>query len=144
MRGVKFNCGKTLLTGKDRVFYYVISNGITRVSWNEIHTPENIRTVTKVNQYGKAERVIMEYALDAIPEPKCRYRLLALVRSLVIPNATIEILFEPFNNSGPTYNNGVWRNNKSARSYLKEIERLYNVLSIHDHKITVKKNNVIR
>ena len=144
MRGVRFTCGKTLFKGVDREYYYVISNGITRVSWNEIPTPGNVRTVTKIKRYGLAEKAILEYALDAIPEPACRYRLLSLVRSLVTPNATIEILFEPFNDSTPTYKDGVWRNNKPARSYIKEIEKLYKVLNIHDHKITVKKNNVIR
>ena len=136
MRGIRFDCGKTFITGKKRELYYVVSNGITRVSWAEIHTPENIEVVSKVKRLGKAERASVEYALDSIPERRCRVRLLRMVWGLITPQSEIEILFENVSSSGATYKGGVWRNNKPPKYYLPEIKDAFHITSIHDLKIT--------
>ena len=138
MRGVRFDCGKTFLTGKKRELYYVVSNGITQVSWAEIHTPENIEVISKVKQLGKAEKASVEYALDSIPERRCRIRLLRMVWGLITPQSEIDILFENVRSVGPTYKDGVWRNNKPSEYYLSEIKDAFNITSVHDLKITAK------
>jgi hypothetical protein len=138
VRGVRFDCGKTFLTGKKRELYYVVSNGITQVSWAEIHTPENIEVISKVKQLGKAEKASVEYALDSIPERRCRIRLLRMVWGLITPQSEIDILFENVRGVGPTYKDGVWRNNKPSEYYLSEIKDAFNITSVHDLKITAK------
>ena len=139
MRGIRFDCGKTFLTGKKRELYYVISNGIPRLSWEKIHTPKNVQVVAKVKQLGKAEAATLEYVLDSVPERTCRIRLLRLVWGLISPQSEIEILFEKVADYGsPTYKDGVWKNNQPSRYYLPEIKEAFQIISVHDFKITAK------
>lgn len=128
MRGIKFECRK-------RELLYVISNGITKTSWKETYTPQNMEVIKTIRKYGGADTATISYALDSIPEYRDRVSLLQLVWSMVIFEAPITIEFE----SARRKSQGVWRNNKPAEWYVPEISQIFDIVSIDNNKIKAKR-----
>ncbi|PCH79358.1 MAG: hypothetical protein COC02_08645, partial [Rhodospirillaceae bacterium] len=125
MRGVKFECRK-------RELFYVISNGITKNSWKDTYTPQNMEVIKTIRKYGGADSATILFALDSIPDSRDRASLLQLVWSMVIFEAPISIEFESAREKS---SQGIWRNNKPAEWYVPEISQIFDIVSINNNKI---------
>jgi len=121
---------------RKRELLYVISNGITKTSWKDTYTPQNMEVIKTIRKYGGADSATIKYALDSIPEYRDRVSLLQLVWSMVIFEAPINIEFE---SARQKVSKGVWRNNKSAEWYVREISQIFDIVSINNNKIKAKR-----
>ena len=124
--------------GKD--YFYVVANGITKLSWKDIHTPSNRKVIKKAQKVG-AESVVIEYALDAIPSRRNRRTLLRASHDLLDLEGDVTILCNEGNGSGIGAMTGrQWQNNRPLSYYLPEIGEFFKVVSITQNKITGIKN----
>ena len=139
MRGVVFRC-KGLIKSFDKEYFYVISNGITRLEWSNIHTPSNIKVINKVKKKG-ADSVSFMYALDAIPSKRNRRALIRACYRVMTYGGDIEFLGNRGNCSGIGEMKGVqWQNNNAILYYLPEIKQYFSVVSVGANKITAIKD----
>lgn len=129
VRGIVFTC-----LGKD--YIYVVANGITKLSWVDIHTPANRKVIKKAQKVG-AESVVIEYALDAIPSRRNRRQLLRASHVGLDYGASITIFCNKGNGSGIGAMRGKqWQNNRPLSYYLPEIGEFFKVVSISHNKLT--------
>ena len=129
VRGIVFTC-----LGKD--YIYVVANGITKLSWKDIHTPSNRKVIKKAQKVG-AESVVIEYALDAIPSRRNRRTLLRASHSGLDYGGEVTILCDEGDGSGVGAMSGrQWQNNRPLSYYLPEIGEFFKVVSITQNKIT--------
>ena len=129
VRGIVFTC-----LGKD--YIYVVANGITKLSWVDIHTPSNRKVIKKAQKVG-AESVVIKYALDAIPSRRNRRQLLRASNVGLDYGASITILCDDGDCSGIGAMRGKqWQNNRPLSYYLPEIGEFFTVVSISQNKLT--------
>ena len=139
MRGVVFRC-KGLIKPLDKEYFYVISNGLTRLEWSNIHTPSNIQVINKVKKKG-ADSVSFKYALDAIPSQRNRRALIQACYRVMLYGGDIEFLGNRGNGSGIGEMKGVqWQNNNPISYYLPEIKTYFTVVSVNPNRITAIKD----
>ena len=120
--------------GKD--YIYVVANGITKLSWVDIHTPANRKVIKKAQKVG-AESVVIKYALDAIPSRRNRRQLLRASNVGLDYGASITILCDDGDCSGIGAMRGKqWQNNRPLSYYLPEIGEFFTVVSISQNKLT--------
>ena len=129
VRGIVFTC-----LGKD--YIYVVANGITKLSWVDIHTPANRKVIKKAQKVG-AESVVIKYALDAIPSRRNRRQLLRASNVGLDYGASITILCDEGDGSGIGAMRGKqWQNNRPLSYYLPEIGEFFTVVSISQNQLT--------
>jgi len=135
MRGVVFRC-KGLIKSLDKEYFYVISNGLTRLEWSNIHTPSNVEVISKVKKKG-AYSISFKYALDAIPSQRNRRALIRACYRVMIYGGDIEFLSNQGNGSGIGVMKGVqWQNNNPISYYLPEIKSYFTVVNVNPNRIT--------
>ena len=129
VRGIVFTC-----LGKD--YIYVVANGITKLSWRDIHTPANRKVIKKTQKVG-AESVVLKYALDAMPSRRNRRTLLRASHSGLDHGGEVTILCDEGDGSGIGAMRGrQWQNNRPLSYYLPEIGEFFKVVSLTQNKIT--------
>tara|TARA_R100001530_G_scaffold34109_2_gene26656 strand:- start:17 stop:436 length:420 start_codon:yes stop_codon:yes gene_type:complete len=139
MRGIVFRC-KGFVKSLDKEYFYVISNGITRLEWSNIHTPANVKVINLVKKKG-ADSVTFKYALDAIPSQRNRRTLIRACYRVMTYGGDIEFLCEQGDNSGIGKMKGFqWNNNKPMVHYMPEIEEYFTVVKVSNNAITAIKD----
>ncbi len=139
MRGVVFRC-RGITKSLDKEYFYVISNGITKLAWRDIHTPANIKILKKVKREG-VDSVRVMYALDAIPSKRNRRTVIHACYHSMIFGGDIEFLGNSGNGSGIGKMIGVqWQNNNPIIYYLPEIESKFTVVTVSPNRITAIKD----
>ena len=129
VRGIVFTC-----LGKD--YFYIVANGITKLSWRDIHTPSNHKVIKKAQKVG-AESAVIKYALDAIPSRRNRRTLLRASHSSLDYGGEITILCDEGDGSGVGAMYGrQWQNNRPLSYYLPEIGEFFKVVTITQKKLT--------
>ena len=113
-----------------------MANGITKLSWVDIHTPANRKVIKKAQKVG-AESVVIKYALDAIPSRRNRRQLLRASNVGLDYGASITILCDEGDGSGIGAMRGKqWQNNRPLSYYLPEIGEFFTVVSISQNQLT--------
>ena len=113
-----------------------MANGITKLSWRDIHTPSNRKVIKKAQKVG-AESVEIKYALDAIPSRRNRRTLLRASHVGLDYGASITILCNEGNGSGVGAMLGrQWQNNRPISYYLPEIGEFFKVISVSQTQVT--------
>jgi len=139
MRGVVFRC-RGSIKSLDKEYFYVIANGVTKLNWQDVHNPANIKVIKKVKRRG-ADSISFKYALDAIPSQRNRRTLLMCCREVLMFGGDVEFLGNQGNCSGIGCLKGVqWQNNHPLMYYLSEIKHYFTVVTVDSNRITAIKD----
>ncbi len=139
MRGVVFRC-RGSIKPLDKEYFYVIANGVTKLNWQDVHNPANIKVIKKVKRRG-ADSISFKYALDAIPSQRNRRTLLRCCREVLMFGGDVEFLGNQGNCSGIGCLKGVqWQNNHPLIHYLPEIKNHFTVVTVDSNRITAIKD----